>query len=267
MGDHAIVTGGASGIGLAIAARLAEGGNQVLILDSDVTAGEAAKTKLLNRGLACTFIETDISQWAAATEAVELLPKGPENRWILVNNAAIKSNSGLLQENASSWGEQIAVMLTATFSFSQAFISSAMEFGACGSICNIGSVLANLSGSGQSPAYHAAKAGVAGLTRFLAVESGRVGANITVNAVEPGLIIQDRHRERFEDDSNAIWRATCESYQPSGQVGSERDVAEAVHWLTGRSAKYVNGVALRIDGGAGVQEQFSLLKSGRIGEN
>lgn len=254
----AIVTGGAAGIGLCITRKIAEADHHVVIVDLDEAAGCEAIDRLGSAGLSVEFIHEDVSEWRSAEQVVSGVARCRGHIQVLVNNAAVKAKDELLNETEASWREALDVMVTATFTFSQAFIREAVISGSSGSITNIGSVASHLS-SVQSPAYHTAKAGVQGLTRYLAVNAARCGARVRVNCVEPGLIVQSRHMDRYLSAENENYRFMAEAYQPLGIVGSEDDVASAVAWLSSDDAKYVSGAALTVDGGASVQEQFTLL--------
>ena len=105
--------------------------------------------------------------------------------------------------------------------------------------------------------YHAAKAGLQQITRYLAVAAGPY--NVRVNSLLPGLIIQERHHTKFNASDNEAYQKLATIYQPLGEVGDEKDVAEAVLYLCSERAKYVSGISLVIDGGATVQEQFGML--------
>jgi len=257
---HAVITGGGTGIGLAIAKRLAQKGYEVWLVDKDASQGAIAERKLRESGHRATHLSFDITEWNSVNEVFDLFSLTPDDDHVLVNNAAARSSEGLLEQTEEAWSELVSVMMTGTFRFSQEFIRRVKESKSRGSICNIGSIVSHFA-SDQSPAYHAAKAGVSGLTSYLAVAAGKAGAQVRVNAVEPGLIIQERHLEIYNGEGNAVWRAICEKYQPLGIIGTENDVANAVAWLSSDNAGYINGATIRIDGGATVQEQFTLARS------
>jgi 3-oxoacyl-[acyl-carrier protein] reductase len=260
LSGYAVITGGGVGIGRAIAQRLASDNLEIWLVDKDESQGIQAQSELRAAGYRCTYVNFDLADWNCATDVLDLVPTRRGGRLVLVNNAGARSTHGLFEQTEESWTQLIAVMMTATFRFSQEFILRAKDSGSHGAICNIGSIVSGLA-SDQSPAYHAAKAGVAGLTNYLAVAAGRAGVQMRVNSVEPGLIVQDRHIDAYSAESNLAWRTMCESYQPTGVVGREQDVANAVAWLCSDQASYINGATLRIDGGASVQDQFTLVKS------
>jgi NAD(P)-dependent dehydrogenase (short-subunit alcohol dehydrogenase family) len=82
--------------------------------------------------------------------------------------------------------------------------------------------------------------------------------------IEPGLVIQERHKTLLEDTENIEYFSKTKYYQPDGIVGEETDIAEAVIWICSVKSKYINGAVLRIDGGGSIQEQFTLINSKNI---
>jgi NAD(P)-dependent dehydrogenase (short-subunit alcohol dehydrogenase family) len=174
---------------------------------------------------------------------------------ILVNNARAGRRLGLLEESEENWDLAVDVGLKAAFFASQAVIKLMADRGGC-RIVNIASVAA-MQVTNESPSYHAAKAGVLQLTKYLAVAGGPLHAR--VNGILPGLVVQDEHRPRFDSADNAAYRALAARYQPLGAVGAERDVAEAVLYLCSDRARYVSGACLVLDGAATAQEPFGLL--------
>jgi NAD(P)-dependent dehydrogenase (short-subunit alcohol dehydrogenase family) len=255
IGKTAVITGAARGIGLAIAHRLAQKGAHAIIADVNTEAGTAAVEKLRAEGLSAEFIETDLSKSGAAAQMIDAAMKAGGKVDILINNARAGRRLGLLDESEQNWDLAVAVGLKAAFFAAQAAIRQMADRGGC-RIVNIASVAA-VQATNESPSYHAAKAGLLQLTKYLAVAGGPHRAR--VNCVLPGLIVQEEHRPRFEAPGNEAYRALTAHYQPLGEVGSERDVAEAVLYLCSDRARYVSGSCLTLDGGATVQEPFGLL--------
>jgi len=122
-----------------------------------------------------------------------------------------------------------------------------------GRIVLLGSVAGRLIGL-ESPSYHIAKAGIAHLTKYLAVSAGEYG--VRVNDVSPGFIVKDEHRARFEQPDNEEYRLAAARIHPVSRVGSSDDVAEAVLFLVSDKSSYITGHSLNIDGGTSVQEQW-----------
>lgn len=255
LGKTALVTGAGRGIGLGIARHLAEEGAHVIIADVNDEKGLVAAQNLRDRGLAADFIHADLSLPGGGAAMVAAASRLTGRIDVLVNNARAGRRLGLLEETEENWDLSLAVGLRAAFFASQATIRLMAERGGC-CIVTVGSVAA-MQATLESPSYHAAKSGLLHLTKYLAVAGGAYHAR--ANCVLPGLIVQEEHRPRFESDGNEAYRAMAASYQPLGEVGTERDVAEAVLYLCSSRAGYVSGTCLMLDGAATAQEPFGLL--------
>jgi 3-oxoacyl-[acyl-carrier protein] reductase len=254
-GKVALVTGAARGIGLGIVRRLAEEGAHVLIADLNAETGIAAANSLHASGFSADFIPVDLSKPSAAAEMVEAAERIAGGVHVLVNNARAGRRLSLLEESEANWDLALDVGLKSAFFAAQATIKLMVDRGGC-RIVNVASV-ASVLATNESPAYHATKAGLLQLTKYLAVAGGPHHAR--VNCVLPGLIVQEEHRARFDAAGNESFRALTARYQPLGEVGAESDVAEAVLYLCSDRARYVSGACLVLDGGATVQEPFGLL--------
>jgi len=254
-GKVALLTGAARGIGLGIARRLAEEGARVLIADINSEQGLEAVHWLVREGYQADFIYADLSLAGGSNAMVGAASKLAGRVDVLVNNARAGGRVGLLDETEENWNLALTVGLTAAFFASQAVIRLMTERGGC-QIINLGSVAA-VQVTLESPSYHASKAGLLQLTKYLAVAGGPFHAY--VNCVLPGLIVQEEHRSRFNSEDNESYRSLANYYQPLGKVGTEHDVAEAVLYLCSGRARYVSGTCLTVDGGATTQEPFGLL--------
>lgn len=256
LGKVALVTGGACGIGFSIARSLAQQGAHVVIADKNADGGTSVENLLSEEGLSAEFIHIDLAVPGQAAEMVEKAAKHTGIVNVLVNNARAGERLGLFEETEENWDMALGVGLKAAFFSSQALIKLCAAQGSKGSIVNIASIAAILA-TNEAASYHAAKAGLQQITRYLAVVAGPY--NVRVNGILPGLIIQERHYAKFNASDNEAYQKLATSYQPLGEVGDEKDVAEAVLYLCSKRAKYVSGISLVIDGGATVQEQFGLL--------
>ncbi|MDC0076329.1 SDR family oxidoreductase [Gammaproteobacteria bacterium] len=250
-----LVTGAARGIGLGIARRLGEEGAHVLIADINSELGLEVIQSLRKEGISADFIFADLSVSGGAITMVDVAAKVTGRIDVLVNNARAGRRVGLLEETEENWNLSLNVGLTAAFFASQATIRLMADCGGC-QIINVGSVAA-IQVTLESPSYHASKAGLLQLTKYLAVAGGPFHAY--VNCVLPGLIVQEEHRPRFNSEGNEFYRSLAKHYQPLGEVGSEQDVAEAILYLCSDRARYVSGTCLTVDGGATTQEPLGLL--------
>ena len=263
MKKYAVITGGSVGIGYSIAKRFGQDNYKLYLVDKDEKELKKAHKALLSLKIDCEMIKCDIRHWNSAETIFNNIPAVQGDWVVLINNAGIKNKVNLLTESESSWTESITVMLQAPFRLSQHFINLATKIKFKGAICNIGSIVSGLASS-QSPAYHAAKSGLVGLTKYLGVYAFRLGVSIRSNLIEPGLVIQERHKTFFEDGENIEYFNKSKYYQPGGLVGEETDIAEAVFWICSVKSKYINGAVLKIDGGGSIQEQFTLINSKNI---
>lgn len=254
-GDVILVTGAACGIGLAIARRFAEKGSHVLIADINEEQGINATKELRLLGFVADFICIDLSRPGGASTMIDLALQLTGRIDVLINNARAGQRVDLLAETEDNWNLALSVGLTSAFFASQSTIRYMSNHGGC-RIVNVGSV-AGTQVTLESPSYHASKAGLVHLTRYLAVAGGPHGAR--VNCVLPGLIIQERHLSRFDSVNNEAYRLLAADYQPSGQVGTESDVANAVLYFCDHLSQFVSGTCLSLDGGATCQEPFGLL--------
>ena len=242
----AIVTGAARGIGAAIATRLAEDGHDVAVLDlneADCAATVTAVAASGQRGLAVgADVADDVSVAAAvARVAAELGPP-----LVLVNNAGIQRDHIMSRMTVVEWDEVMAVHLRGAFLMSRE-VGAHMREAMWGRIVNISSTAA-LGNVGQAN-YSAAKAGLQGFTRTLAIEVGR--HNVTVNAVAPGFTITDMTRgtaQRIGVDFDEMVQQQVGQI-PVGRAGRPEDIANAVSFFTDPRSGFVSGQVLYVAGG------------------
>jgi 3-oxoacyl-[acyl-carrier protein] reductase len=239
----ALVTGGARGIGRAIALRLAADGAKVAIVDLADTGAETAREVEQASGRQTTFVKADISKEADAQAAVVAVESalGPVD--ILVNNAGITRDGLMLVMSEGDWDAVLAVNLKGAFLMSKAVLRGMIKRRR-GSIVSISSVVGRRGNAGQAN-YSAAKAGLIGLTKSLAREVA--SRNVRVNAVAPGYI--ETEMTAALDDSA---RSAIITQIPLGRIGTPEGVADAVVFLAGDSASFITGAVLAVDGGLGI---------------
>jgi NAD(P)-dependent dehydrogenase (short-subunit alcohol dehydrogenase family) len=238
----AVVTGGAQGIGYAIAERLGADGREVAIIDVDSERTARAVEALRSRGIACTGHTCDVSQRAEVAGCMERVAGEGRRIEVVVNNAGVIRDGWIERISDEDWDLVLDVNLKGTFNVCRAALPSLREGGG-GKIVNIAS-RAWLGNPGQAN-YSASKGGVVSLTRTLALELARF--DINCNAVAPGLIdtplvqgLPAQVRERLIEA------------QPTKRMGKPSDVAAAVAFLASDSATFITGQVLHVCGGKSV---------------
>lgn len=241
-GRTAVVTGGASGIGNAIAMALAARGARVAIVDVRADGATAAAADLpgaatgLHAGFGCDVTdETSVARTVA--EVVARFGRID----VLVNCAGIAALAPADELSAETWSRTIDVNLTGTFRVAQA-VGRHMLAAGYGRVVNIASQAAHVGIDGHA-AYCASKAGVIGLTRVLALEWG--GRGVTVNTVSPTVVLTDLGRAAWANENGIRHQDEI----PTGRFATPDEIAAAVLFLAGESSAMVNGTDLRVDGG------------------
>ncbi|MCQ8194373.1 3-oxoacyl-ACP reductase FabG [Streptomyces rugosispiralis] len=242
----AIVTGAARGIGAATAVRLAEEGRVVAVLDLDEGACAATVEKITEAGGKAIAVGCDVSDAEQVEAAVARVAEELGAPTILVNNAGVLRDNLLFKMSESDWDTVLNVHLRGAFLMSRACQKHMVDAG-FGRIVNLSSSSA-LGNRGQVN-YSAAKAGMQGFTKTLAIELGKFG--VTANSVAPGFIATDmtaataeRVGMGFEDFQKA-----AASQIPVQRVGEPADIANAIAFFTGEAAGFVSGQVLYVAGG------------------
>jgi 3-oxoacyl-[acyl-carrier protein] reductase len=235
---RALVTGGSGAIGAAICRRLCAAGHTVFVHGlSRPDAAEAVAAELRAAGGSAQALCFDVTDAAATGAALTaLLAEGPIQ--ILVNNAGLHSDRVFAGMSASQWRRVLDVNLQGFFNVTQP-LTLPMLHTRWGRIVNLSSVSARQGNRGQVN-YSAAKAGVEGATRSLALELASRG--VTVNAVAPGIIASEMSVAAFPPDRVA-------ALVPLQRAGTPDEVAALVAWLCSDAAGYITGQTIAIDGG------------------
>ncbi|MGE8688207.1 MAG: SDR family NAD(P)-dependent oxidoreductase [Achromobacter sp.] len=249
-GRHALVTGGARGIGLACARALLQRGARVTLLGRDGAALDAAADSLARLGQV-QAVSADIADDASVRAAFAQAESEFGPVLVLVNNAGQAVSERFDRTDTALWNAMIAVNLTGTFHCIQAALPGMLKE-KWGRVINVAST-AGLIGYGYVSAYCAAKHGVVGLTRSLALETAQKG--VTVNAVCPGYTETDIVRGAVSNivDKTGMTpeaaRAKLAERNPQGRLVQPEEVAETVAWLALPASASINGQAIAVDGG------------------
>jgi 3-oxoacyl-[acyl-carrier protein] reductase len=240
-GKVAIVTGSARGLGAATARRLAKEGATVVVTDIDRDGTAAMAESLKADGFNAIGIACDITKSAEVRQLVDATVAAFGSVHVLVNNAGFPRDTLLTKMSEEDWDKVIEVILKGSFLTSKAVMPLMIEQ-QWGRIVNISS-RAYLGNPGQAN-YAAAKAGILGLTRALAIEEGRY--NITVNAVAPGFIETEAVKSlgHFEKIREAAIKMA-----PLRRTGQPEDIADAVAFLASECAAFITGETLHVTGG------------------
>jgi len=243
-GRNALVTGGRSGIGKAVALCFAEAGADVAVCDCEVQDGQlnAVAEEIRNIGKRSLGIQADVSLKAEVDSLFETVIREFGTLDILVNCAGIVGTSSLLEMPVEEWDRVLAVDLKSIYLCGQA-AGKLMAQQKSGCIVNIASGL-GLRGAMNRGAYCAAKSGVVNLTRVMALELAAY--NIRVNAIAPGLIKTPLSWRRWKDPELL---KQMEGKIPMGRMGEPGEVASAVLFLASDAASYITGQTLSVDGG------------------
>jgi 3-oxoacyl-[acyl-carrier protein] reductase len=242
----AIVTGAARGIGAATAVRLAAEGRAVAVLDLDEAACKDTVEKITAAGGRAVAVGADVSDEAQVEAAVARVVEELGAPTILVNNAGVLRDNLLFKMSPSDWDTVMNVHLRGAFLMSRA-VQKHMVEATFGRIVNLSSSSA-LGNRGQAN-YSAAKAGLQGFTKTLAIELGKFG--VTANAVAPGFIVTDMTAAtaaRMGVDFEDLQKGAA-SQIPVQRVGRPEDVAGAIAFFTGDDAGFVSGQVLYVAGG------------------
>ncbi len=242
----AVVTGAARGIGAGVAKRLAADGFAVAVLDLDEAGCKPVVEEIEAAGGRALAVGVDVADEPGVRAAVERIAEQLGEPTVLVNNAGIVRDNLLFKMTADDWDPVMAVHLRGSFLMTRA-VQGYMTRAGWGRIVNLSSTSA-LGNRGQAN-YAAAKAGVQGFTKTLAIELGRFG--VTANAIAPGFIETDmtavtaeRMGVSFEE-----FKAAAAAQIPVARTGTPDDIAHAVSFFASEGAGFVSGQVLYVAGG------------------
>jgi 3-oxoacyl-[acyl-carrier protein] reductase len=244
-GRVAIITGAARGIGAGTAKRFAEEGAAVAVLD--INAEQAQETAAGLGAVKAVGVACNVADAASVDAAVSRVLEELGGLHVLVNNAGITRDNLLFKLTEDDWDSVMNVHLKGAFLMSKAAQKTFVDQ-KYGKILNLSSVSAN--GNRGQANYSAAKAGVQGFTRTLALELGPFGVN--VNAIAPGFIateMTDDTARRLKMDVEEFRKLNADA-NPVKRVGYPEDIAAAAAFLCSDEASYITGQTLYVDGGA-----------------
>ena len=242
-GRKAFVTGGAKGIGAAIARRLAADGALVTIADLDIDAAQTLANSIWARAVRLDV--ADLAQVAAA-----LAEHGPVD--ILVNNAGVDQHAFFTRTTPEDWRRLIAINLESVFATTHAALP-AMQAAGWGRIINVASVH-GLVGSAEKSAYVAAKHGIVGLTKVTALETATSG--VTCNAICPGWVLTPLVQKQVDAKAAALGLSNEDAKkqllgekEPSMQFTTPEELGELAAFFCSAAGNNIRGVAWNMDGG------------------
>lgn len=250
-GKIALVTGGASGMGLAFSRRLAQEGASVFFTDINEAAGQSAERELREAGLAVTFIRHDVTQEADWLRVLEQIRSAEGRLDVLVNNAGIAISHNIETCTTEDFERTLSVNLKSVFLGCKHGLALMKARG--GSIINVSSITA-ICGEPVALAYSASKAGVRFLSKSVALHCAEKGYGIRVNSLHPGyidtpLLAGSNAGGGLSDEEVAASRARIGGEIPLRRRGTPDEVAGAVLYLASDESSYVTGTELVVDGG------------------
>jgi NAD(P)-dependent dehydrogenase (short-subunit alcohol dehydrogenase family) len=236
----AIVTGGASGLGLATTKKFIENNIKTIIVGRDEKKLQTASGIF---GHLCDYKVCDLSDLSGIPALVDEITSEFGTPDILVNNAGINMKKPFTEVTDQDFQSIIQINLTSVFVLSREVVAKMLEVGA-GCIINISS-MASQYGIPYVIAYTASKSAIEGMTRAMATELSPQG--IRVNCVAPGFIATDMSAKALNNDPER--KSKVFSRTPMGKLGDPEDIADAVLYLSSDAARYITGVILPVDGG------------------
>ena len=237
----AIVTGGGSGIGLAIAEKLVQQNIHTIIVGRDEQKLHFAKEKL---GDLCETQTCDLSDLASIPRLVINIIDKHGRIDVLVNNAGINMKKDFTEVTDEEFQRILQTNVTAVLALSREVVKCMLERGLKGGIINISS-MASQYGIPKVIAYTASKSAIEGMTRAMATELSPAG--IRVNCIAPGFIATDMSAKALNNDPER--KAKALGRTPMGELGDPSDIGDSVVFLASDAAKYITGVVLPVDGG------------------
>ena len=250
-GKVALITGGAEGLGAAIAKLIVADGGSVMLGDVQADKVQATATALGDRAAAVELDVRDLAQWESAVAAT-LAKFGKLN--VLCNVAGISEPGNVIDVSLDSWQRTIDINLNGTFNGCRAALPTMEANGEKGAIVNMGSMIALRPGA-IFAAYAASKAGVTALTKSIALDCAARGVPIRANVVHPGAIrtpMYERYQNAGPMTPQEVETAFAATH-PMNRIGEPDEVARAVVFLASEDSSFTTGVDLTVDGGGSIR--------------
>jgi len=241
-GKIAVVTGAGRGLGSAIAEVLAERGAHVILNDRTLEPATEAAESIRGQGGNASPIAFDVADAAQVEDAFRQILRDHGRVDILVNNAGIGDFVSFPEISSEKWDRMINIHLKGSFNCCQAVLAG-MKTQKYGKIVNVSSVAGKRGDFIGNAHYTAAKAGIIGLTKSLALYAAPFGIN--VNAIAPGLVATE-----LSDEMSSEMKATTISRIPAGRLGRPDEIARAAAFLVSEDASYIFGETLSVNGGS-----------------
>ena len=246
-GKVAVISGGASGIGLGTGKLLAECGAKVVLLDVNQEQGSQAAAEIVSEGNFAVFLQCDVTSNTDCRNTIESVEKEFGRIDILFNNAGVTVRKTVVDLTEDEWDFVLDVGLKGTYLLSKYTIPVMAKNGG-GSIINTGSGW-GLKGGDKAAAYCAVKGGIVNLTRAMAIDHGP--QNIRVNSINPGdtdtALLREEGRQLGEEIEAFL--VDSAKGRPLERLGTPHDIAKAVLFLASDLATWITGAALVVDGG------------------
>jgi NAD(P)-dependent dehydrogenase (short-subunit alcohol dehydrogenase family) len=247
-GKVSVISGGASGIGLGTALKLAEFGSAVAVLDVNENNGQEALRKITALGAGGLFVKCDVRDAASCREAIDKVISAFGRIDILFNNAGIAIRKNAVDLEPEEWDLALNVSLKGQYLLTK-YVAPHMIRSGGGSIINTGSGW-SLKGGDNAVAYCAMKGGTLNMTRAMAIDFGKY--NIRVNTVCPGDIDTPMLRSECEQlggTYDEAYKKSCATGRPLERIGTPEDVAHTVLFLASGMSQWITGTHVVVDGG------------------
>ncbi|CAL1516301.1 SDR family oxidoreductase [Chitinophaga sp. MM2321] len=241
-----IVSGGASGLGLAAGIKFAKNGYNIVLIDIDEEKGKKAELLIKSLGQDAVFCNCDISDKAQVQRAAQVTRERFGRADVLINNAGLEVRGSILQCTEEDWDRLYDINLKGIYYMANAFVPMMIEHGA-GAIVNTGSILGHRT-VGERAAYSSSKGAIDTLTRSMAYDLAK--DNIRVNSVVPGAIDTPLLRGSINDSPDpAETERFLGAKSVLNRMGTAEEVANVMYFLASDEASFVTGAAYFVDGG------------------